>query len=68
MTMYCSGMWWPSTTTGGFINTTLFMAWSGFTFYNLLSAMFHGPGYLPLNWAPVGIQFNRQIFLINHRL
>ncbi|KAH1019213.1 hypothetical protein HUJ04_009064 [Dendroctonus ponderosae] len=52
MTMYCSGMWWPSSTTGGFVNTMFFMAWSGLTFYNLLSAMFHGPGYLSLNWTP----------------
>ncbi|XP_050315116.1 palmitoyltransferase ZDHHC6-like isoform X1 [Anthonomus grandis grandis] len=51
-TIHCSGMWWPSTTLGGFINTLGFMSLSGLTLYNLLSAMFHGPGYLPLKWTP----------------
>ncbi|CAG9765258.1 unnamed protein product [Ceutorhynchus assimilis] len=51
-TIHCSGMWWPSTTFGGFINTLCFMSLSGLTLFNLLSAMYHGPGYLPLKWTP----------------
>lgn len=52
-TLHCSGMWWPSTTLGGFLNTLCFMSLSGLTLYNFLSAMYHGPGYLPLNCVPV---------------
>lgn len=56
MTIHCNGMWWPSTTLGGFANTMCFMAFSGLTLYNFLSAIFHGPGYLPLNWKPKSIE------------
>ncbi|XP_060523842.1 palmitoyltransferase ZDHHC6 isoform X2 [Cylas formicarius] len=52
MTIHCSGMWWPSTTLSGFFNTLCFMSLSGLTLYNFLSSMYHGPGYLPLNWMP----------------
>lgn len=52
MTVHCCGMWWPSTTIGGFINTLCFMSLSGLTLYNFLSSMYQGPGYLPLNWKP----------------
>ncbi|XP_066247171.1 palmitoyltransferase ZDHHC6 [Euwallacea similis] len=51
-TIHCSGMWWPSTSLSGFLNTLCFMSLSGLTLFNLLSAMFHGPGYLPLRWMP----------------
>ncbi|XP_076253049.1 palmitoyltransferase ZDHHC6 [Rhynchophorus ferrugineus] len=52
MTIHCSGMWWPSVTLGGFLNTLCFMSLSGLTLYNFLSAMYHGPGYLELKWKP----------------
>lgn len=54
VTLYCSSMWWPSTSWGGFLNTCSFMSLSGLTLYNFISSMFHGPGYLPLCWRPVG--------------
>ncbi|KAB0790303.1 hypothetical protein PPYR_15359 [Photinus pyralis] len=53
VTLYCGSMWWPSTTWGGFFNTSFFMGMSGLTLYNFMSSMFHGPGYLPLLWRPV---------------
>lgn len=51
-TIHCSGMWWPASSLGGFLNTLCFMSLSGLTLFHLLSAMFHGPGYLPLGWKP----------------
>ncbi|KAL1508882.1 hypothetical protein ABEB36_003704 [Hypothenemus hampei] len=51
-TLHCSGMWWPSATPGGFLNTLCFMSLSAFTLCNLLSAIANGPGYLPLQWMP----------------
>lgn len=53
MTIHCSSMWWPANSLGGVLNTMCFMSLSGLTLYNFLSAMFHGPGYLQLNWNPV---------------
>lgn len=54
-TIHCSGMWWPASSLGGFLNTLCFMSLSGLTLFHLLSAMFHGPGYLPLGWKPVRV-------------
>ncbi|XP_044260016.1 palmitoyltransferase ZDHHC6 isoform X1 [Tribolium madens] len=54
MTIHCSGMWWPpARSLGGFLNSLVFISCSGFTLYNFLSSMYHGPGYLPQNWKPV---------------
>ncbi|KAJ8931441.1 hypothetical protein NQ314_015623 [Rhamnusium bicolor] len=52
MTLHCGSMWWPRDTLGGFLNTVLFISLSGFTLYNFLSSMYHGPGYLQHNWKP----------------
>uniref|UniRef100_A0A1B6D8J8 Palmitoyltransferase n=1 Tax=Clastoptera arizonana TaxID=38151 RepID=A0A1B6D8J8_9HEMI len=53
MTAYCCTMWWPpSNSYGGLINKSIFLIFSGLTIYNFLSAIFEGPGYLPLNWVP----------------
>lgn len=42
----------PTQSFGGFMNLTVFLIFSGLTIYNLLSAMFEGPGYLPSKWCP----------------
>ncbi|XP_019871027.1 palmitoyltransferase ZDHHC6 [Aethina tumida] len=52
MTIHCCGMWWPSTTFGGLLNTLSFTSLAGLTLYNFLSAMFLGPGFLPKGWQP----------------
>lgn len=57
MAVHCSSMWWPPEhSTGGLINFCTFMTLAGLTLYNFMSAIFHGPGFLPLKWKPV-IQF-----------
>ncbi|KAK9720390.1 DHHC palmitoyltransferase [Popillia japonica] len=52
MAVHCSSMWWPPATCGGLLNTICFMSLAGLTLYNFLSAISHGPGYLPLKWKP----------------
>ncbi|XP_022910851.1 palmitoyltransferase ZDHHC6-like [Onthophagus taurus] len=52
VTIHCSNIWWPSSSFGGLLNTICFMSLSGLTLYNFLSAIFHGPGFLPLKWKP----------------
>ncbi|XP_072399728.1 palmitoyltransferase ZDHHC6 [Diabrotica undecimpunctata] len=52
MTIHCSNMWWPRSTIGGKLNFLVFVGFSGLTLYNFLSSMYHGPGYLILNWRP----------------
>lgn len=55
MTLHCASMWWPPhLTLGGFLNSACFLTLSGLTLFNFLSACFHGPGYLPMHWKPVG--------------
>lgn len=50
----CMMKWWsPLESVSGFANMAIFLTFSGLTFYNFLSAIFEGPGYLPLNWKPV---------------
>lgn len=53
MTIHCSSMLWASESMCSILNTACFMSLSGLTLYNFLSAIFHGPGYLPLKWMPV---------------
>ncbi|KAJ8922061.1 hypothetical protein NQ315_008702 [Exocentrus adspersus] len=52
MTIHCNNLLWPVHSTGGFINSAVFVALSGLTLYNFLSSMYHGPGYLHLGWKP----------------
>ncbi|XP_018327685.1 palmitoyltransferase ZDHHC6 [Agrilus planipennis] len=51
-TIYCSELWWPKSTVGGFINSACFFCGFGLTLYNFLSSVFIGPGYLQLHWKP----------------
>lgn len=51
--MHCSAMYFPFTTWSGFLNVSVFMSLSGLTLFNFLSSLYHGPGYLPLEWMPV---------------
>lgn len=51
--VHCSNMLLPPTQSfAGFLNMATFLIDSGLSIYNLLSAMFEGPGYLPLKWCP----------------
>ncbi|XP_026675757.1 palmitoyltransferase ZDHHC6-like [Diaphorina citri] len=53
----CMMKWWsPLESVSGFVNMAIFLTFSGLTFYNFLSAIFEGPGYLPLNWKPESVQ------------
>uniref|UniRef100_A0A8D8PT01 Palmitoyltransferase n=1 Tax=Cacopsylla melanoneura TaxID=428564 RepID=A0A8D8PT01_9HEMI len=53
----CMMKWWsPLESVTGFINMAIFLSFSGLTMYNFLSAIFEGPGYLPLNWRPESVQ------------
>lgn len=55
--MLCMIKWWsPLESLSGFANMAVFLSFSGLTFYNFLSAIFEGPGYLPLNWKPESVQ------------
>ncbi|PSN37480.1 Palmitoyltransferase ZDHHC6 [Blattella germanica] len=54
MTVHCSNMWWPpAESIGGLLNSAVFLAFSGLTLYNFMSAIYEGPGYLPPQWKPV---------------
>jgi len=51
--LHCLTMWWPPTSgLGGLLNIIVFTAWNGLVLYNFFSAMFIGPGYVPLGWKP----------------
>lgn len=53
MTAHCCSMWWPPMSSlGGFLNKSIFLTFSALTIYNFLSAIFEGPGYVPLHWRP----------------
>ncbi|CAH1989992.1 unnamed protein product [Acanthoscelides obtectus] len=52
MTIHCMNMLWPKETLGGKLNYGIFIILSGLTLFNFLSSMYHGAGYLPLNWRP----------------
>ncbi|XP_075216074.1 palmitoyltransferase ZDHHC6 [Lycorma delicatula] len=52
-TIHCCSMWWPpQKSIGGFLNIIFFLNGCAILIYNFLSAVFVGPGYLPLNWQP----------------
>ncbi|XP_044760994.1 palmitoyltransferase ZDHHC6 [Coccinella septempunctata] len=55
MTMHCNNLLWPGKSYTGMLNTLCFMSLAGLTLYNFLSAIAHGPGYLPNDWAPENI-------------
>jgi len=52
-TLYCGSMWWPpADSLGGLLYMLIFLSFAGMTMYHFLSAMYDGPGYLPLGWTP----------------
>ncbi|XP_054263650.1 palmitoyltransferase ZDHHC6 isoform X1 [Macrosteles quadrilineatus] len=57
MTIHACNMWWPPyNSVGGFINKAVFLLFSGLTLYNLITAIFEGPGYVPLKWVPEDVR------------
>lgn len=64
--LHCLTMWWPpSDSLGGFINSLIFTGWNGLVLYNFFSAMFFGPGYVPVGWKPVSICMYTSSFQLN---
>ncbi|ELT99036.1 hypothetical protein CAPTEDRAFT_181419 [Capitella teleta] len=51
-TISCHLQWWPVSTAGGAIDMFFFLLWNTLTLYNLISAAFSGPGYVPNGWKP----------------
>jgi len=52
-TIHCNSMWWPpSHSVQAFINSTIFIFFSGATLYNFLFSLYIGPGHLPNTWKP----------------
>jgi len=52
-TLHCSSMLWPpAQSLWGLIFTLLFSVFSSLTLYHFISALSHGPGFLPLKWSP----------------
>lgn len=53
-----AALWyWPLDTTGGSVNFIMLLNWTVMILYNYFSAMFVGPGYVPLGWTPVSAAF-----------
>lgn len=53
MTIHCSRQWWsPQESPLAAANFFLFFSLSGSTLFHFMSAIFEGPGYLPLKWMP----------------
>ncbi|XP_011305941.1 palmitoyltransferase ZDHHC6 [Fopius arisanus] len=53
MTIHCSRQWWsPQESISGAANFLLFFSLSGSTIYHFITAIYEGPGYLPLKWKP----------------
>lgn len=49
-----AALWyWPLDTAGGSVNFIMLLNWTVMILYNYFSAMFVGPGYVPLGWTPV---------------
>lgn len=49
-----AALWyWPLDTAGGSVNFVVLLNWTVMILYNYFSAMFVGPGYVPLGWTPV---------------
>lgn len=54
MTIHCSRQWWPPQESFfGAVNFILFFCLSGSTLFHFISAIYEGPGFLPLKWIPV---------------
>uniref|UniRef100_A0AAQ6IDV9 Palmitoyltransferase n=1 Tax=Anabas testudineus TaxID=64144 RepID=A0AAQ6IDV9_ANATE len=53
--------YWPLDTTGGSINFIMLLNWTVLILYNYFSAMFVGPGYIPLGWKPENQQDTRYL-------
>ncbi|XP_017590677.1 PREDICTED: palmitoyltransferase ZDHHC6 isoform X2 [Corvus brachyrhynchos] len=48
-----AALWyWPWDTAGGSVNFVMLLNWTVMILYNYFSAMFVGPGYVPLGWTP----------------
>ncbi|XP_074763846.1 palmitoyltransferase ZDHHC6 isoform X4 [Athene noctua] len=48
-----AALWyWPLDTAGGSVNFIVLLNWTVMILYNYFSAMFVGPGYVPLGWTP----------------
>ncbi|XP_031972692.1 palmitoyltransferase ZDHHC6 isoform X1 [Corvus cornix cornix] len=48
-----AALWyWPLDTAGGSVNFVMLLNWTVMILYNYFSAMFVGPGYVPLGWTP----------------
>ncbi|KAK1134912.1 hypothetical protein K0M31_007678 [Melipona bicolor] len=53
MTIHCSRQWWPPQESFfGAVNFILFFCLSGSTLFHFISAIYEGPGFLPLKWMP----------------
>ncbi|CAK9820761.1 Palmitoyltransferase ZDHHC6 [Anthophora plagiata] len=53
MTIHCSRQWSPPQESFfGAVNFILFFCLSGSTLFHFISAIYEGPGYLPLKWMP----------------
>lgn len=53
-----AALWyWPLDTAGGSVNFIMLLNWTVMILYNYFSAMFVGPGYVPLGWSPVSAGF-----------
>ncbi|CAD6226698.1 GSCOCG00005869001-RA-CDS [Cotesia congregata] len=66
MTIYCSRQWWSPKE--GFLaaaNFLLFFSLSGSTIYHFMSAIYEGPGYLPLGWRPENINDTKYLQYCN---
>lgn len=56
MTIYCSRQRWPPQDSFfGTVNFILFFCLSGSTLFHFISAIYEGPGFLPLKWMPVSM-------------
>jgi hypothetical protein len=59
MTIYCSRHWWENyKTITSDISFIIFMILSGSTLFHFINSIYEGPGYLPLEWAPVSLTLN----------
>lgn len=57
MTIHCSRQWWsPQESFLAAVNFILFFCLSGSTLFHFISAIYEGPGFLPLQWKPENLQ------------
>ncbi|XP_043497730.1 palmitoyltransferase ZDHHC6 isoform X2 [Polistes fuscatus] len=53
ITIHCSRQWWPPQESfWATANFCFFFFFSGSTLFHFISAIFEGPGFLPLKWKP----------------